>query len=326
MNAGTVLAPDALLREMLAAPDHLWSMGTFGALMGFTPIGAAVADGGTLIAGGAGGWLRLDAIPRLLAFETISSDPLGWNHGVALCLAKPPAHGKGADRVVLAAGADDKAIRPEDRGLALFDLGLEQAGCRALFRPDRAATEAVATLCGRSCDEVITQLATLPGTWIVETPLGRLERRHEGDGPAPLMRVGGTAGRKHTHATSTPVPEGWLPYAHAFPPHPARNAPGAPAAFDPKRHAAFQALLARYGDPRLHALKVRVNELLERSRFETIRTDRHGSSVIRVALRQSLHVLPDGIPDAWLDAHDRALKTRLMETSTKETSIKETGR
>lgn len=296
---------------MLGARDHLWSMGTFGALMGFTPGGAVSAEDDALIATGTGALLRLDAAPRLLAFETISSDPLGWNHGVALCAPAERAAPSVNNRPLRWAGPDARAIAPGERHLPLLDLGLEQAGCRALLR---LASEAEAeALCGQLYVDAAESLGHIAAAWVVETPLGRLERYHDGKGPPPLMRVGTQAGKGRVHAASTPVPPGWLPYAHVFPPHPARHAPGEPAAFDPARHAAFQALLERHGDADLWALKTRVMALLREGRFEDIRPGRHGAAVVRVALRQARHLLSGPLPREWLAAHDRPLQAYLAE-------------
>jgi hypothetical protein len=61
------------------------------------------------------------------------------------------------------------------------------------------------------------------------------------------------AGR--THAATTPIPDGFVPCGGLHPPHPYKDAMGRRIGFDPARHAAFQTLLERWGDPDLLAVK-----------------------------------------------------------------------
>ena len=57
------------------------------------------------------------------------------------------------------------------------------------------------------------------------------------------------------HAATSPIPEGWVSVLDIFPAHPMRTPMLVPRAFDTARHAAFQALLARYGLPEMLAAK-----------------------------------------------------------------------
>ena len=52
-----------------------------------------------------------------------------------------------------------------------------------------------------------------------------------------------------THLATVPVPAGFAPCAHLYPPHPFTDGAGRPRPFDPTRVDAFARLLDRYGDP-----------------------------------------------------------------------------
>lgn len=283
------------LRAMLGAADHLWSVGTGAGVMAFVPDGTVAEAEGSLIAGGGQARLRLNAGARLLAFETISSDPRGWNHGIAVCAADdappmPPASQPWEP--------DAMAIRPQDRGRIAFDLGGDSIA-RLRFRPDDDAVAAARSLIASGGAGVWAPLAELPGIWVVQTRIAQAEQWKAGGNP-PVHRPGGGPSR------ATPLPAGWLAAAHVFPPHPARIRPGQPAAFDPVRHAAFQGRLAQFGRRDLWDLKQRVLDSLAAGRFETIETDRHAATIIRVTLRQQLAagMCPS---DQWLARYDPAL-------------------
>ena len=79
--------------------------------------------------------------------------------------------------------------------------------------------------------------------------------------------------------------------------------------FNRERHAAFQTILARYGDPQLVDIKRRVVECVAAGhgpRDAGMAADRFARAAVRVALRQ-LQAVEPGSPAlaAWLSAHDR---------------------
>ena len=61
-----------------------------------------------------------------------------------------------------------------------------------------------------------------------------------------------------THPATEPIPDGWIPCAHLYPPHPARDGLGEARPFDAARHDAFQQMMAACGDPETLAIKRRV--------------------------------------------------------------------
>lgn len=287
------LQTEPLLRAMFGAADHLWSAGTLSAFMALEGTGAPVPGPGGLVLTGPGSRARLRPGARLLAFETLSSDPRGWNHGIALCLAGTA--GRPSGRVTR--GADHDPIASAGSGSPVLDLGLGQGPVRVLFRP---ASDTAFAAEGLPWDQAAAILAPLPGDWIIDTPVLRVEHS------ALLHSVPQAIGTGRTHAGTTPVPPGLIPVAHVFPPHPARHRPGDPMAFDPARHARFQAILACHGRADLWALKAGVLAQLAAGRFDPPATDRHGTAVVRVSLRQyaRLHGPP---PRAWLERFDRPL-------------------
>jgi hypothetical protein len=112
-----------------------------------------------------------------------------------------------------------------------------------------------------------------------------------------------------THSANEPLPTRWIPCAHFYPPHPARDAFGHRQAFRAECHVAFQVLLARYGDPQRLALKQRVIDSVlsgaEPSAMP-IDNDRFARATVCVALRQ-LRALDQSRSSlaAWISAHDR---------------------
>jgi hypothetical protein len=113
---------------------------------------------------------------------------------------------------------------------------------------------------------------------------------------------------RRTHPATEPVPDGWVPCAHIYPPHPARDGLGEPRPFDPARHVSFQQMTAVCGDPEIVAIKRRVIDAVRAGKPPSeIAESRHGRTSVRIALRQmkaegrTSPVLP-----AWLARFDRA--------------------
>lgn len=297
------LEAETLLRSLFGAEGHLWSVGTLGAFMALDAVGRprprTLPSDMLLAAGGVSARLRPGA--HVLAFETVSSDPRGWNHGIALCM---PAIASAPSRRVTRA-EDRDPLDSADLGRPVLDLGLGQGPVRAFFRPDSEAAFAAA---GKPWDEAAPLLATKPGIWAIDTPILRVERRGGDGGALHSLAQAFVSGR--THAETTPVPDGLIPVAHVFPPHPARHFPGAPMRFDHDRQRRFQAILARHGRPDLWALKQEVLAQLAAGRCDPPAADRHAAAVIRVALRQHLH-LSGRPPRDWLERFDRPLMRAL---------------
>jgi hypothetical protein len=318
MTAGLV----AFLDTQMQDAETQWSLGTFGAIAefardadepvalsrGMTSLSAVTDRGGIRIAA--------RAEMRPFAFETTTKD--GWNHRVALCLPEEQCAMSGRSALT-EVGADADALRESDRDAVLFDLGLgalQVDCCVRVADPEIAAQ--LRAYCGHpvfgtSAMGII--LATNPHR-VFLSRLGRVEVFQpipppDGTSPdGPHTHVLPTLLRhRRTHAATEPIPDGLVPCAHVYPPHPAKDATGRLRPFDRARHEAFQAILRSYGDPKILALKQQVlNAVAAGSDPSAIAvTDqRFVRTNIRVTLRQ-LRAQDEATPslDAWLTAHER---------------------
>src|SRR5882757_3047294 len=119
---------NALLVEHINNPASSWMCGRFGAVAEFHRDADEAVDidtGPAITAVTARGAIRLEALPELrpVAYETISTCIESWGQGVALCLPHELAAMSGRT-VVTELGPDVDAVRAQDRGALLFDLGL----------------------------------------------------------------------------------------------------------------------------------------------------------------------------------------------------------
>ncbi|TNC06896.1 hypothetical protein FF100_33705 [Methylobacterium terricola] len=247
-----------ILRQFLADPDAAWSLGGYGAGATFRrgadePAGAPsggrpglVTPRGALVLGEAH-----TLVP--VAYET-ALGPGSWSHALALCRPLhllPPCPVPAVSEL----GPDAEAAREEDRDGVLFGLGLPLRQGRLLARVRGEAVRSLRVACGRPADAALW--AALPGLGAVLVAArggDRIEVVLPDAHPGPralwfdkLLRQG------RLHAATAPIPAGLAPVIHLHPPHPV-TADG----FDGERHAAFQALLARWGDSDLVALKSRI--------------------------------------------------------------------
>jgi hypothetical protein len=318
------------LAEFLAAQaadsEIGWSLGTFGAIAEFTRDAdesvALTRNDGTVSAVTARGALRIVRHPelRLIASESLTTE--SWTHRVALCLPETACAMSGRNELT-EVGPDREALRAEDRGSVLFDLGLGALHAEFCVRSSDAEVVAALRSCagksvfspGSGAMKVI--LAANPHRVFVSR-LGRIEVYQPippaaGKSPSgphthvlPKLLAHG-----RTHSANEPLPTGWIPCAHFYPPHPARDRFGKPRlSFQAEHHAAFQVLLARYGDPQRLALKQRVIDSVRSGDDPSaipIDNDRFARATVRVALRQlrATDQSPAALA-AWLSAHERS--------------------
>lgn len=287
------------MRELLSAyardPDATWVCGGFGALAEFhfdegeevwfteaEAIGAATARGA----------FRLDCVPELrpIAYETMSKNGKNWGQGLVLCLPDKSAL-MGARTVVTELGPDVEAIRPEDRGAILFDLGIGKPQSDICVRTaDPRTIDLLRGACGKSLfghgHDVAAQMPALSPHRVFRSKVARVEVYQpipppDGktpDGPHTHVRPKLVKHRR-SHAATVPIPQGWLPALWLFPPHPMQRASGAVTPFDVGRYEAFQELLRRYGDPDTLAGKSAASEAEVSTRA--------GRLGFRIAQRQS---------------------------------------
>lgn len=298
-----------LLRESVADPATGWAMGTFGA------IGEFVRDASepvmldfrpeaiTVLTPRAGMTLKPRPDLRAIAYETSSSGR--WNHGVALCLLAESAAMTRRTRFT-ELGPDREALRPEDRDGILFDLGLGTVQVDVLIRVSPEVADRVRPFLGTESfapgNPVMAEFLALQPPRIFLTGLGRMEvfaPIPPPDGVSPegphthVLPKLIASGR--THAATTPIPDGLVPCLTLFPPHPLKDNEGRPHPFDAGAHAAFQALLARFGDPALVAVKAAVTAaaLGQGTIAPDSITDRFARIAARTALEQVAVTHPD---------------------------------
>jgi hypothetical protein len=318
----TTAATD-LLRRSISHPDTQWSLGTFGAIAEFArdrdePV-RLFESAETASAVTPRGGIVLKSHPASRPFASEGATRTGWSQRVALCL---PLQDCAMNRrgVLTEIGPDHQAPREEDREAVLFDLGLGalQVDCCVRVR-DRSLAERLREHAGRA---VFDPGNPAMGMILQASPhrvfigrLGRIEvyqpippptgRSPEGPHTHVLPRLL-KSGR--THPATEPVPEGLVPCAHLYPPHPARDGLGEIRPFEAMRHHAFQRMMAEFGDPLTLAVKRRVvDAVLAAEPPSAIAGDRHGRTSIRIALRQLKAAGHSSATlDAWLDSFDPA--------------------
>jgi hypothetical protein len=307
------------LAAQMADAETQWSVGTFGALAEFARDASESAELSSLSAVTARGAIRLEPLAqmRLVAFETTTKD--SWNHRIALCLPEDGCAMNGRS-VLTELGPDTQALRAQERAAVLFDLGLGalQVDCCVRVSDSTVAAQLRAH-CGHSVFDAGNPamgiiLAANPHR-VFMSRLGRIEVFQPippPDGKSPegphthvlpaLLR------HRRTHAATEPIPAGFVPCAHLYPAHPARDAMGRSQPFDRTRHDAFQAMLRAFGDPRFVTLKQHVTDAVLSGADPSavaVTDQRFVRTNIRVTLRQlmaSQHEMPSLA--AWLAAHE----------------------
>jgi hypothetical protein len=263
---------------------------------------------------------------RLFASEGTTRD--GWSQRISLCL--PQSQCAMSGRTVLTAlGPDAHALREQDRGAALFDLGLGALQvdlCVRVSDPNVAAE--LASHAGRPLFEsgnpaMGAILAASPHRVFISR-LGRIEVFSSippADGTSPqgphthvLPKL---LAHRRTHAATELVPDGWTPCAHLYPGHPAKDASGCSRPFDRARHEAFQRILRDFGDPELYAVKQHVLVAVatgEDPSVIAVADGRFTRTTVRVALRQ-LRAADGASPSlaTWLAAHETFDRSELEE-------------
>jgi hypothetical protein len=197
------------------------------------------------------GGLRIVAHDKMRPVASESLTTQSWSHRVSLCL--PEDNCEMDERTVLTEiGSDTDALRAEDRTAILFDLGLGTLQLNACVRTgDTDVVAALRKWIGRSLFEpgsgaMALVLAANPHRMFISR-LGRVEvyqpipppdgKSPEGPHTHVLPRL---LRHRRTHAATEFVPAGFVPCAHLYPPHPARDALGKCMPFCQNRHASFQ--------------------------------------------------------------------------------------
>ena len=312
-----------LLQREISNPDTQWSLGTFGAIAEFSrdhgePV-RLVQSAETVSAVTPRGGIALKPHAAIRPFASEGITKTGWNQRIALCL--PQDDCAMSQRVALTEiGPDHQAPREKDRNSVLFDLGLgalqadfcvrigdhslaarlrEHAG-RNLFEPGNPAMAMI--LAAHPHRVFISRLGRIEVYQTIPPPSGKSPEGPHTHVLPRLLKSG------RTHPATEPVPEGLVPCAHLYPPHPARDGLGEARPFDATHHDAFQRMMAAYGDPAALAAKRRVVDAVRAGEPPTaVAGDRHGRISVRIALRQmkSQGHASEAL-SAWLASFDQA--------------------
>jgi hypothetical protein len=313
------------LADNVSNPETQWSLGTFGALAEFVRDPDEPARVGrkpiSVFAVTLRGGIRLTQNfgMRIIAFETTTRE--AWSQRVALCL--PENNCVMSRRAVLTElGPDRDALRNEDRGAVLFDLGLGALQTDLCIRvADSELINALKPYLGRPVFEpgnpVLGVIIAASPHRVFISRVGRIEVFQSIPAAGASSPIGphthvlpDLLRHKRTHAATEPIPEGWVPCAHMYPAHAARDGMGHRRPFDATRHAAFQEMLRRFGDSSLVDLKHRIINAVQDGKEPTavaMINSRFARANIRVALRQLKAAgTTSRSLSAWLATHDRA--------------------
>lgn len=315
-----------VLTAAIPDPDAGWSMGSFGAIAEFHHV---AGDPPPTVLPGCGavtarGGIRLDRLEAVtpVAWEALSPRPDRWQQGVALCL--PAAGAAMSQRAVLTElGPDPQAIRPEDRGAVLFDMGLDQPQVDFCIRTaDPALLAVLRSHVGRSImapdNPTMPTILTAHPHRVALSRIGRIEVYQKIGGPETggvspigphthvlpkLLRA------RRSHSANLPIPDALVPVAGFHPASPIMDSLARDRPFDPAIYQAFQTLLAAWGDAGNLAIKHAVREALAKGLGPDALPEpesRAGRVALRVALRQAGRC--DGesaLLSAWRKAFDR---------------------
>jgi hypothetical protein len=312
------------LAERLADTEAGWSVGTFGAIAEFTRDAGEPASldrtATSVAVVTARGGLRIEPRSdlRLIASESLTAE--SWSQRVALCLPRDACAMNGRTTLT-EIGTDAGALRAEDRDSVLFDLGLGTLQIDVCIRSHDPKTIAALRDCSgkpafaRGSQAMSIILAANPHR-VFLSRIGRAEvfqpippaDGKSPDGPhthvLPKLLAHG-----RTHAATEPLPEGFVPCAHLYPPHPLRDSFGKARPFRRDYHAAFQALLERFGDPELITLKRQVIDAVKTPSelgSLSLPLNRLTRTALRIALRQLRAEQPSSPQlKPWLEQHDR---------------------
>ncbi len=315
-----------VLGEQVARPATGWSCGSFGAIIEFRhdrgeELRLTVSDDKVHVATGRGG-LSVSRHPAMqaIAYEVPSSQADGWMQAVAICL--PEEIGAMNGRTVLTEiGPDDEALRPEDRGAILFDLGLDLI--QADFCIRTASPELIAILrgaCGRPVfehgNDVMRAIVDHSPHRVALSRVGRGEvyqhipqpGQPSPDGPHTHV-LPDLLKHRRTHAATTPLPDHLVPCVTFYPGNPLRDAFGKPIPFSRPKYDAYQHLFREFGRPDLLALKTAAWQAMEQGQAAAgfaVPTTRAGRAALRIAIRQAAQVMGDNpVIPSWRQRFDK---------------------
>lgn len=329
-----------LVQEYLGETEHAWSVGCFGALAEFTRDDGEAAvletspQGGSVATGRGALSISLPSSVRAVAYEALSARPDGWRQGLLLCLPEGEARMTGRS-CLTELPADEDALRAEERGAALFDMGLGAPNVDVCVRvADERLAATLRHECGRSVLEpgsaAMAAIKQASPTRVYVSRLARLEVYQQ---IGSTRRNIPTPEGPHTHvlpsllatgrvvSATTPVPAGMMPGLELHPANPVSTLTGEPRPFERGAHERFQALLERYPPEAGYMREKRA--LLDALCRDAARPESHapartrlGRLGQRVAVRQAGHLgMPPRRVAEWQSVFDRGAEGRRAEAA-----------
>jgi hypothetical protein len=294
-----------VVHRHMETPSTSWSIGSFGAIAEFhmdpeeTIERRLTSSGGTTLSGR--GAIRID-LPEGVQpapYEILRRGKHHWLHGLNYCV--PESAGAMAGRDVLTElGADEDALRPEDQGSILFDMGL---GIPHVDVCVRTADQDLITLLQETAGTSVLAPGNPATATIKERSPHRVFRSRSGRVEV-YQRIGSSAKaiptplgphthvlprlleHRRTHAANVPVPAGCYPSLSMFPANPTSDDMGNIRPFETADHEAFHKLVDLFGDPALVELKQRTVDAVRQGEApHDDALDRNQRMAVRVALR-----------------------------------------
>lgn len=309
------------IAALAADPDNGWSIGSFGSIGEFMRDRDEEADihrqGDRIEILTRRGGMRIvrPEDSRAVAWDSLSGDGESWGHGLAICVAIPPAW----PRTIRALGPDHDAMRPAERSHQLFSLGVGHGAVDMALRTDdpgliaamRAAEGGVFPGDGKLMPHV---LRAQPHR-VVMSPLGRIEIFQPvppPDGTSPqgphTHVLPQHIARNRPHSANIPIPEGSQSALSLHPRSPWRTTLGERHAYRPDIDAAFAPLLDRFGLEEDHEVDRRIRESIARQADPDAADwpdTRRGRTRARILLRR-MAASGDARVAPWRAMFDRA--------------------
>ena len=314
-----------VVRRHMETPSTSWSIGSFGAIAEFhvdedeTIERNLSSSSGTVQSERGAICINLPEEVRAAPYEILRRGNHRWLHGVNFCVSQSAGAMEGQD-ILTELGGDKDALRVEDRGSILFDMGLGiphvdvcvRTGDQDLIRllRENAGTSVLAP-----DNPVMGVIKERSPHRVFLSRLGRVE---------VYQRIGSSAKgiptppgphthvlprllkHRRTHAANVPALTGCYPSLSMYPANPTSDDMDNFRPFDAADHQAFQELLNLFGDPAVVALKRRTVEEVRQGKAPLdCALDRYQRTAVRVALRQLYWT--DGESEtlsAWRDAFE----------------------
>lgn len=302
-------------------PNHGWSIGSFGAIGEFVRDADEPAvirrEPALLEIATPRGAMRIAPTTALtpIAWDSLSADGESWGHALALCCPRPET----PSRVVRSLGEDEAAIRPHDRHMRIFDLGVAAGAVTMAARTDDPALiEALTALEGRSLlstPAILAEMLRAQPHRVLLSPAGRIEVFQPippADGKSPIgphtHLLAKLVPKDRTHSSNVPIPEGLQAAISLHPRSPWRTMLGERHDYIPDHDRAFAPLLDRFALPEDRFVEAHLLAAIDTGaapEFADWPETRRGRTKARIVLRR-LAAAGDPRVAPWRALHDRS--------------------